>query len=347
MSVTSAFSISAATGQLPAGWLADRIGPTVLIIIGILGVAVAGVLVGISHTYVMLLACLALMGLLSGGYHPAATPLISASVEPNQRGRALGLHLIGGNSSFFLAPLVAGAIVGIWGWRGSFLVLAVPTAVYGLIFYIYLTRRGGKAHVQRVTEGYAEEKPPPKGNVRRLVAFLIMVVLGGGFSTSAIAALPLYMVKLGATKAAAASLMSLVYFSGIWASPVGGYLSDRIGTVRVIIATGLLSGLLIFGLKLSTLGFGFYAILFIIGTNMALRMAPTEVFIMGQVSAKRRSTIYGVYYSTMQYTGGVFAPFVGQIIDRWGFDACFNIAAIAVTAVTLVTSVFLWDARKS
>jgi MFS family permease len=115
--VTAAFSLSSGASQLPAGWLADRIGPTWLITIGVLGVGIGGVLVGLSHSYAMLLVFLVLMGLMAGGYHPASTPLISLSVPANQRGRALGLHLIGGNSSFFLAPLIAGAIAAAWGWR--------------------------------------------------------------------------------------------------------------------------------------------------------------------------------------------------------------------------------------
>ena len=53
--VTSAFSISSGAAQLPAGWLADRIGPTWLITIGVLGVGIGGALVGISNSYTMLL----------------------------------------------------------------------------------------------------------------------------------------------------------------------------------------------------------------------------------------------------------------------------------------------------
>ena len=74
--VISAFTFSYGIGQLPAGWLADRIGQRVLITIGLCGVAVAGLLVGLSNTYTMMLGCLVLMGLAGGGYHPAATPLI-------------------------------------------------------------------------------------------------------------------------------------------------------------------------------------------------------------------------------------------------------------------------------
>jgi MFS family permease len=105
----SVFTMSYGISQLPAGWLADRVGARILITIGICGVALAGLLVGLSQTYAMMLGFLALMGVLGGGYHPASSPLISASVELKNRGRSLGIHLIGGSSSFFLAPLIAAA----------------------------------------------------------------------------------------------------------------------------------------------------------------------------------------------------------------------------------------------
>lgn len=88
--VLSAFTLSYGVSQLLGGWLADRIGPRILITMGICGVALGGLLVGLSQTYVMMIAFLVLMGLLGGGYHPASPPLISTLVEPKNRGRALG-----------------------------------------------------------------------------------------------------------------------------------------------------------------------------------------------------------------------------------------------------------------
>jgi len=160
--------------------------------------------------------------------------------------------------------------------------------------------------------------------------------------------LTLYIVReLGASKELAAMLMSVVFSSGLWAGPVGGYISDRIGSVRVIIVTGLVSGLLIWGLKSATLGFSLYAVLFLMGLNMAVRFPVTEVFIMGQTSPRNRSTVYGVYYFTMQYTGAVFAPVMGGFIDRFGFQTMYSFAAIAVTVVAVITSVFIWDAKDN
>jgi len=71
----------------------------------------------------------------------------------------------------------------------------------------------------------------------------------------------------------------------------------------------------------------------------------TEVFIMSQTPAKHRSTIYGVYYFTMQYTGAIFAPIMGGLIQRYGFHTMFTFSAIAVTGISLVTSPLIWDAE--
>ena len=159
--------------------------------------------------------------------------------------------------------------------------------------------------------------------------------------------LSLYMVDgLGASNAKATMLMSIQFLPAVvGATFVGGYLSDWIGSVKVIIATSLISGLVIFGINSFGMGLGFYAMLFIMGMNMAIRMPVTEVFIMSQTPAKHRSTIYGVYYFTMQYTGAIFAPIMGGLIQRYSFHTMFTFSAIAVTAIALVTSAFIWDAK--
>jgi MFS family permease len=344
--VTAAFALSSGASQLPAGWLADRIGPTWLITIGVLGVGVGGVLVGLSQSYAMLLMLLVFLGLMAGGYHPASTPLISLSVPPNQRGRALGLHLIGGNSSFFLAPLIAGGIAAAWGWRGSFIALAIPTIVLGFFFFLYLNKRYGKAHIEAMKRKQMEERPPQPGYKRRLIAFLTMMVLGGGAGASVNAFLPVYIKEvLGASNEVSAMSLSIIFSSGLWAGPFGGWISDRIGSTRVIIVTGILSGLIIFALKEVSLGWGLWIVLWAMGIIQAVRFPVTEVFIMSQSPARNRSTIYGVYYSTMQYTGAIFAPIMGGFIDRYGYATMFSFSAWSVTAVAVVTAIFIWDAK--
>jgi MFS family permease len=117
--------------------------------------------------------------------------------------------------------------------------------------------------------------------------------------------------------------LSIVFSSGLWAGPIGGFISDHVGSTRVIIVTGILSGLMIFALKeVHQVGLGLWAVLWVMGVIQAMRFPVTEVFIMSQTPARYRSTIYGVYYTTMQYTGAIFAPIMGGFLDTYGFRPC-------------------------
>jgi FSR family fosmidomycin resistance protein-like MFS transporter len=112
--LASAFSLAYGLAQLPAGWLADRIGRRTLITIGICGVALAGFLIGLSRTYLLLILLLVLIEIAGGSYHPAAPPLVAAATEPRNRGRALGFHMVHGSASHFLSPLIGVASTSGW-----------------------------------------------------------------------------------------------------------------------------------------------------------------------------------------------------------------------------------------
>jgi MFS family permease len=63
--VVSAFTVTYGISQLLSGWLADHIGRRISITVATLGVAVCGLLVGISHTYIMMVVLLGVMGLVA------------------------------------------------------------------------------------------------------------------------------------------------------------------------------------------------------------------------------------------------------------------------------------------
>lgn len=356
--VTSAFSLAYGIGQLPAGWLSDRIGPRVLITVGILGVAIAGIIVGLSATFWMMIVFLVLMGLMGGGYHPASAPLISASVEPKVRGRALGVHLIGGSASFFLAPIIAANIAGLWGWRGPFIFLALPTALFGLLFYFLLTQKRISRHNRVVATAREEGSAPSPGNRRRLFAFLILVVIVGGATFSITGFIPLYLVDhFGISQKAAGSMIAITFSAGLWAGPLGGYLSDRLGRVPLIIGAGIFGGILVLLLKVTPFGLGIGELFFInglgiaillllIGFNSFVLMPVSEAFIMEQTHSHRRSTVYGIYFFAMQQAGGIFAPLVGLVVDYLGFQVCFSLTGALMISVTLVCSFFLLGRRR-
>ena len=344
--VIAAFSLSYGIGQLPAGWLADRIGSRILITMGICGVALAGLLLGLSHTYIMMVVFLVLMGLLGGGYHPAAPPLIAAAVEPRNRGRALGFHTIGGGASFFLAPLIAAAVASVWGWRGSFITLAVPSMIFGIVFYIILKRWTGINEAKHTIIGSYDQPKPTRNNMRHLIAFIILTTLSGAVTMSVISFIPLFVVdRFGVSEEVAAVLIAVIYSAGLWAGPLGGYLSDRLGRIPVMLAVCFITGPVIYLLGLVPYGLGIGVVLVSIGIITYIRMPTSEAYIINHTSERHLSTVLGVYYFGNMEGAGIVTPVIGHLIDRFGFYSSFTIAAAAILAVTLICSIFLWGSR--
>lgn len=344
--VISAFSLSYGISQLPAGWLADRIGHRILITISICGVALAGLLIGLSQTYIMMIVFLALMGVLGGGYHPTSPPLISASVQPKNQGWAQGLHLIGGSASFFLAPLIAAAIATTWGWRGPFTTLAVPVIVFGVVFYVLLGRLTDTKKAEHRVIGNHNQTPPTPSHLRHLVPFIILSMFTAATIFSVIAFIPLFVVDhFGVGNEAAAALLAIIYSAGLWAGPLGGYLSDRLGRVPVTLVVCFIAGPVIYLLNLAPYGLGMGAVLLTIGMIYYIREPASLAYIIGRTSQRHRSTVLGIYYFGCIEGGGIMTPVMGFLIDQFGFYLSFTIAGAALVVVALVCSIWLWGSR--
>lgn len=345
--VVSAFTLAYGISQLPAGWLADRIGARLLITIGISGVAVAGLLVGLSSSYTIMVVFLVVMGILGGGYHPAASPLVSASVGERNRGRALGLHQIGGTASFFLTPLIAVGLASLLGsWQGSFISLSILIIIFGLIFYVLLGRRRDTVQPEHKISDHHPETASTANHLRRLIPFIIIGVALQVAIFSVISFIPLFAVdQFKASKEVGAALLSLAQFAGLWAGPLGGYLSDRIGRIPVMLTVALVAGPAIYLLNLVSLGWSVYLVLLVMGACQYVGMPVSEAYIISHSPERHRSTILGIYYFASRGGPGLLMPVIGYLIDWFGFGTSFTIVGAALLVVALGGSVFLWGNR--
>jgi FSR family fosmidomycin resistance protein-like MFS transporter len=342
--VSAAFSLSYGISQLPAGYLTDRVGPRVMISISICGIGLSGLLIGLSHSYVLMLIFLVLMGISGGGYHPAAPPLLASTVPPAIRGKAFGFHMIGGTGAFFVAPLIAAGIAAAWGWRQSFIGLAIPSLIFGIAFYLLISRIiVPKKETAGIT---ASETPLPYGWKRELALFIALAALVSSLSSSASFYTALFAQdRFGISAAAAAIFVAVLNSSGIWASPLGGYLSDRLGHIPAMLISCLAAGPIIYLLTVAPYGAGFVIVLLAWGALMSIRLPTTESYIMSRSSPKLRSTLFGVYYFSTQHGSGILTPLLGVLIDHIGFTSSFYILAVATLGVSLSIGAFLWRSR--
>jgi MFS family permease len=344
--IISAFSVTYGISQLPAGWLADRIGRRIMIAIGIVGVGICGLAVGLSHTYIMMIVFLGLMGLMGGGYHPAATPAVSSTVAPENRGSALGFHLIGGNASYFLVPLAAVAIAAAWGWRGSFITMAIPTIIFGAIFYRVMRRVPSTFNTREKTSTSDSQTLEIPGRTRRLIVFILLSSFSQAVLVSVISFIPLFLVdKFGVSAEAGGAFIAIYYSAGLWASTLGGYLSDRFGRMRMVFIACFAIGILTYFFNLAPFGLGMGALLLLTGMFNSMRMPVSESYIINNTSEKRRSTILGFYFFGNQQGAGIFTPLLGYTIDKLGFYYCYAFSAASVFIVTLVCFILLRGSR--
>jgi len=343
--VVSAFNLSYGLSQLPGGWLSDRFGPRILTVSGISGVALCGLLIGLSPNYIMMITFLVLLGVFGGGYHPATSPLVSASVSEKSRGRALGLHQIGGTASFFLTPLIAAGIASALGWRGSFIALAIPTFLFGIVLYVLLGRR----YTPRSDRGPAtteSQTPAAPTRWRHLVAFTTLGIAIQVFIFSMMSFIPLFVVdQFQASKETGAALFSLYHFAGFWAGPLGGYLSDRLGRVPVMLTVGILAGPLLYLFNLVSFGWSISLVLVIAGTAQYISMPVSEAYIISHTGQHNRSTILGIYYFASRGGPGLLLPAVGYLIDHFGFGPSFTMVGAVLLGLALACSTFLWGSR--
>lgn len=343
----SAFSLTYGLSQMPAGWFADRIGARLLLTTSILGVGVTGLIVGFSQSYLMLIIGWVLMGILGGGYHPASTTLLSSSVEATRRGWALGLHMVGGSVCFFLSPIVAAAIAATWSWRGPPIALAFPSIAFGIAFYIILKRQIPERKAEPKSATIAAEPAITSVRMRRLITVIFLSAFVQSAIISVTAFVPLFLVdQFGAGKGLSAASISIIYSCGLWAGPLGGYMSDRWGRILITLAVSLATGPAVFLLNISPYGAGTVGALLLIGTLMYINTTAGQAYVVDHTPAQNRSTMLGLYFFSTMEGSGVLTPVVGYFIDHLGFYAAFTVTAGAVLVVAVVGSFLLRGSRR-
>jgi MFS family permease len=343
--ITSAFALAGGLSQLPAGYLADRFGQRILITIGIAGVALSAVLIGFSNSYLFLISALIVAAVLGGGYHSSAATVLSNSIPEQYRGRSLGLHLIGGTSSMWIVPLIAAPIAAALGWQASYFILAVPAFLLGVLIYFLLGRLTYTKSAAAAAQ--AAFTPQIVFNWKKVVPVLVLVIGGNLMTMSVTSYLSLYAVDhLGMTETAAGMLPALIPAIGFIGAPAGGFISDRFGSVPVLLLASFLLIPLLYTMGLVNGIVPILAVLVLIGLVTSVCMPTTESFILGNTPVKRRSTMLGIYFFAGAGTGGLVNPFMGNLIDRLGFQSTYTIASIVVAVILVLFIGFILFTRQ-
>jgi MFS transporter, FSR family, fosmidomycin resistance protein len=103
--ITLANAVSALT-QAPIGFMVDRFGARLLLVLGVLCGGMGFILVALVPTYGMLLFSAVLIGLGNAVYHPADFSILSAEMSGKRMGKSFAIHTFMGYAGFAAAPAV-------------------------------------------------------------------------------------------------------------------------------------------------------------------------------------------------------------------------------------------------
>jgi len=349
--LVSAYSLTSGFSQLLGGLLADRISRKKAIALGLGGVGICAIIIGLSSSYFSLLASLIVMGIVVGAYHPSAVPAITDYLESARRGRAIALHMLGGNIGFVLGPLLGGAIAGVLNWHFAFILLSIPALVAAPLVLTRLklpVQVGGTTSTaaQHAAAAGPERRMTGLSKVFRTVAAAVIpAVIIGLIVNPTMSFVPLFLVDKHHFSSATASIwVSIIRSGGLVGSLFGGWLADKWGRKRAIYLALVSTGpvlLLIAWLPLNAV----LVIAFILfGLVMAMREATTQTYLMDSTPSHLRATVFGIYFGFGMEGSSLIQPVAGYFMDKYGIaDAFIGIALIGI-AVSVVT---LLIARKA
>jgi len=197
------------------------------------GVALSGIAaaaLGLAPGLAAVAIALLVGGMGTALYHPVSAALVAGSVPQRSRGTWMSIYISAGNFGLPIGPFAIGVIIATIGLDGSWLV-AIPAVVLGALVW----RIG--PHLPRRSAAPMPLRDILRTN-RRMLTGLISVSATRAWATALVSTfLPVYAVSQGASILDASRLLTLYLLAGAVGGLVGGWLADRVGRDRVIIAS--------------------------------------------------------------------------------------------------------------
>jgi MFS transporter, NNP family, nitrate/nitrite transporter len=219
-------------GRIPVGALTDRFGGRVMFPL----VSVATI---VPVLFLGLVGTTSLAALLVGGFFlgiggtvfAVGVPFVNAWFPPQRRGLAIGVFGAGMGGTA-ISALTTVRLVDAGGTATPFVITAVVLAVYAVIAFLVIRDAPGRTvPTESVTRRLVDTVRLP---VTWQASALYAVAFGGYVAFSVY--LPTYLKSAyGLTQADAANRMAGFVLLAVLMRPVGGWLSDRVGPVRVLV----------------------------------------------------------------------------------------------------------------
>lgn len=217
-------SVGFAVAHFSSGFVSSRLSHRKVLILSGVAVGFSLLGLGIARSLLAVRLALVLLGLSAGLHIPSAFATITAMVQREDWGKAMGLHSSAPTLGLVIGPLLVAALGGLVSWRSLILFLGAFCLFAGMAFLFF--GKGGD---------FPGDAPKPSllNQIIRVPSFwfiILLFVMALGGSVGIFTILPLYLItEHGMDETLANTVLGLAQISGFLATFGGGWFADRAG----------------------------------------------------------------------------------------------------------------------
>ena len=351
----TAFNVTSAALQTPAGFLIDRVGARRVLVAGLLLGGVSVALAAVVPSFWVFVLMFALLGVANTAYHPADYAILSQAISSKRMPSAFSIHTFMGMLGSAIAPASLLLLQSQIGWRGAFLAAAIVAALVAVVLMI--PEADSFASVRPARKNDAEE-PAAEGSadpswrillrgpiICNLIFFATAAVANAGLQNYSVVALG----ALRGTSPALANVGLTAYLSlaalGVLLGGVVAMRTQRHDAVAVV-------GFLVASIGTFVVGAVDLGPVFLIcvmaatGLFYGIVMPSRDMIVRAVTPPGSFGKVFG-FVTTGFNIGGMISPLIyGWLLDSGNPAAVFVLSA-ACGAVTILAIVIgrLWPTR--
>ena len=226
-------------GALIFGLAADRFGRRTTLMVDVLLYSIFEFLTGFSTGLTMFLVLRALFGVAMGGEWGVGASLVMETIPEDSRGLVSGILQAGYPSGYLIASIVFFLLFPVIGWRGMFIVGAVPAL---LVLYIRRNVEESPAFLQRQSKPRRPFLTVLRGNIPLFIWAVLLMTAFNFFSHGTQDLYPTFLETQRQYNSYTVGAIAIVYNIGAIVGGLAfGALSQRWGRRRTIVIASLLA----------------------------------------------------------------------------------------------------------
>jgi MFS family permease len=329
--IYSLFFLGYVIVQIPAGLVSDKVKPSLIAFISLIGLSVASFISAISNSIFIEYISSFFMGISAGWIYPVTIKTLSiAFKDKNEQAVAIGYYSLAWPLSIVLAGVILPGISIEFSWRYSYYLISILSLFFSLLYLIYL-----------------KNIPYEDTRTRFFIVKdrnIIIISLAGFLFFLSYWSITLYAYKyffnLGISSYISGYLYSLLALAGLPATIIAGYIIRKIGVKISLVLFEFIYGILTMLLSV----FLRPDLLAVIATLMGFVrfiITPANSTTVSFVGKNKAGSVTG-FANFFWQSSGIFSPIISQyIILNTGYKDLWIFSGIIIIFSSILYYVFL------